>query len=153
LNPGRIWYWSCKAYQKKLKPVAWALKTFNYFFFRCILPFQAQIEKDIVLEHYGLGVCVHPNVTIGKGVTLYHHVSLAAETWVGSPHRIVIEDDVTIGAHAIVLGNNIRGIRIGKGATIGAGALVVRDVEPGQTVVTMPARPVRVESEKPASSE
>lgn len=149
MNPGFIWYLSCKAYQKRLLPIAWAMKTLNYFLFRAILPFQAQIEKDIIMEHYGLGVCVHPNVTLGHGVRLFHHVSLAAETWVGSPHRIVIEDNVTIGAHAIILGNNHAGIRIGKGAIIGAGAMVVRDVQPGQIVVALPSRPIRNGTELP----
>ncbi|BDI33112.1 hypothetical protein CCAX7_51630 [Capsulimonas corticalis] len=145
-NPARIWYFSCWAHQRKLKLLAKILKTVNYFCFRCLLPFEAQIQPDLKLEHLGLGVCVHPNVTIGRGVKLYHHVSLAAETWVGSPYRIVIEDDVTIGAHAIIVGNEHGGIVIGKGAKVGAGALVVKDVAPGQVVVAMPARPVRTES-------
>lgn len=66
-------------------------------YFHRILPFQAQIERDISLDHDALGTVVHPNVTLGHRVRLYHHVTLATETWVGSEHRIVVEDDATVG--------------------------------------------------------
>ena len=48
----------------------------------------------------------------------------------------VLERRVSIGSGAVILG----GVRIGEGATIGAGAVVTRDVPPGTTVVGSPAR-------------
>lgn len=53
------------------------------------------------------------------------------ETW--------IEDDVAIGSGATIM----CGLRIGHGAVVGAGAVVIRDVPPGATVVGNPARVVR----------
>lgn len=50
-----------------------------------------------------------------------------------------IEDDVWIGARAIIL----PGVRIGTGSVIGAGAVVSRDVPPGAIAVGNPARAVR----------
>jgi serine O-acetyltransferase len=94
------------------------------------------------LRHWALGVVVHPQVRIGKNVVIFHQVTLAGETWIGSPYRIVIEDNVSIGAGAIVIGNNLSDLRIGKGAKIGAGAVVVSDVGSNQTVVGIPARPI-----------
>jgi len=61
----------------------------------------------------------------------------------GSESRILIEDDVVIGAYAIVLGNDRGGIRIGRGAIIGAGAIVNRSVAPGLAVIAMPDRAVK----------
>ena len=51
---------------------------------------------------------------------------------------ISIGDRVFLGQRCVVLG----GVTIGDGATVGAHAVVTRDVAPGQTVVGIPARPV-----------
>ncbi|HYZ71432.1 MAG TPA: DapH/DapD/GlmU-related protein [Chthoniobacterales bacterium] len=122
--------------------VAKLLKLVNYGLFKCLLPYEAELAGEVDMRHWALGVVVHPQVRIGKNVTIYHGTTLAAETWIGSSHRIIIEDDVFIGTGVVVLGKNTESLRIGKGAKIGAGAVVTGDVEPGQTVVGIPARPV-----------
>ena len=50
--------------------------------------------------------------------------------------RTVVEDRASIGTGATILG----GVRIGHGATVGAGAVVTKDVHAGATVVGNPAR-------------
>lgn len=150
MNPVMFWRWSCWAYRKRLFVLARLLKTVNFLVFHAILPFQAEIEKDLQLEHYGLGIVVHPNVKIGRRVKIYHHVTLAAESAVGSEHKIVIGDDVVIGAGAIVIARSNRGLHVGDGARIGAGAVVTGDVLPGQTVVGSPARPLPLKSHRTA---
>lgn len=57
---------------------------------------------------------------------------------------IVIEDDVWVGTNAIILS----GVRIGKGAVIGAGAVVTKPVPPGAIVVGNPARIVKRRGEQ-----
>ena len=51
----------------------------------------------------------------------------------------IVEDGVSIGSNATIL----CGLRIGRGAMIGAGAVVTGDVAPGATVAEVPARAVR----------
>jgi len=52
---------------------------------------------------------------------------------------IIIEDDVWIGFNSVIL----KGVRIGRGAIIGAGSLVVKDVEPWTVNVGNPLRCVK----------
>jgi acetyltransferase-like isoleucine patch superfamily enzyme len=57
---------------------------------------------------------------------------------------IVIEDDVWLGASAVITD----GVRVGKGAVVAAGAVVVKDVPPHTVVAGVPARPVKTIDEQ-----
>jgi acetyltransferase-like isoleucine patch superfamily enzyme len=95
----------------------------------------------------GVRIHDHAPVIIGQHVRLGPNVSLlteghdtdAVERRKGDVFALPIEigDDVWIGAGATVLG----GVKIGDGAVIGAGSLVCKDVEAGQVVVGVPAKP------------
>jgi acetyltransferase-like isoleucine patch superfamily enzyme len=50
--------------------------------------------------------------------------------------KVVIDDEVWIGEHACIL----CGVRIGRGAVVGANAVVTRDVPPGAIVGGVPAK-------------
>ncbi len=53
----------------------------------------------------------------------------------GEDREVIIEDDVFIGARSVIL----KGVRIGKGAIVGAGSVVVRNIPPGSIVAGNPA--------------
>ena len=55
-----------------------------------------------------------------------------------TPGKVFIEDDVWIGANCVITPN----VRIGRGAIIGAGAVVTRDVEPYAIMGGVPARKI-----------
>jgi serine O-acetyltransferase len=76
------------------------------------------------------GVVAGENLWIHTGVVIGHQVG--GGNW-GAP---VIGDDVIIGTGAKLLGP----IRVGDGARIGAGAVVIRDVPAGHVAVGVPAR-------------
>jgi len=92
------------------------------------------------------GVAIGHRVFVGHGVMFVNDLHPHACNPDGSVQgpgdwtlvQTWIEDDVSIGSGATILG----GVRVGKGAMIGAGAVVTRDVAPGVTVVGNPARPV-----------
>jgi len=90
-------------------------------------------------------------ISIGNNVTISHDVAFLTHdgaTWVfrRQPEyrglmrfgRIDIEDDCFIGARAILM----PGIRIGRRAIVGAGAVVTRSVPPNTVVAGVPARPI-----------
>ena len=75
---------------------------------------------------------------IGAGTVLAGVVEPASAT------PVVIEDDVVIGANAVV----IEGVRVGRGAVVAAGAVVIDDVPAGAVVAGSPARIVKMKDEK-----
>lgn len=87
------------------------------------------------------GVSIGSRVLIAANVIITsraHPVELPR--WgVNEDARVVIEDDVWIGAGAVVL----PGVTIGRGAVVAAGAVVTRSVAPRTVVAGVPARPIR----------
>jgi len=148
--PARLWAMSRWLYRRRAVTAAKLVKAVNFYLHHTLLPFQAEVGSGVSVEHHGLGVVMHPNVTIGDRVKIWHQVTLAAETQPGSPHRIRIEDDVVLGTGASVIGRGDEDLVIGRGATVGAGAVVTRSVPAGAVVVGVPARPRDVDARIPA---
>ena len=96
------------------------------------LDYQTPVGPGLAL-HHGVGLVVHQRAKIGAGCVLRHGVTIGEKRAGGACP--VLEDGVETGAYAILLG----GIRVGAGALVGAGAVVVRDVEAGDIVAGNPA--------------
>lgn len=138
LSPERLWLLSIALQERgHRRPAVW-IKNLNSALYHNSLPPGASICSDIRLGHHGFGTVIHTNVVIGRRVKIWHNVTIAMRGGSKSTHRIVIEDDVTIGANSVVISPYRRDLRIGRGARIGAGAVVSRDVPPGCTVVSAP---------------
>jgi maltose O-acetyltransferase len=112
----------------------------------CVGPGGVLRIGDDVLLNYGTSVAVESQVTIGNRVLVGTYVMIVDNDFHDPHHRsrhpagspIVIEDDAWIGSKASVL----KGVRIGRGAIVGAGAVVTRDVEALAIVAGVPARRV-----------
>jgi serine O-acetyltransferase len=97
----------------------------------------AVIGRRFFIDH-GMGVVIGETAEVGDDVMLYHQVTLGGRSNARGKRHPTVEDGVTFGAGARVLGP----IHIGAGAEIGANAVVVRDVPKGAVVVGIPGRVV-----------
>ncbi len=103
----------------------------------------ARIGPGIFIDH-GSGVVIGETAEIGENVTLYQGVTLGGTGFQAGKRHPTVEDNVTIGSGAKLLGP----ITIGHGAKVGANSVVVENVPPSSTVVGNPGHPVRVEGRK-----
>jgi len=142
-TPEWLWRVSIQLNSWGFKPIAKLTKIANYLLHRTLLPVEAVVGERVRLEHYALGIVMHPNVSIGDDVRIYHHVTIAGEMPLDAPERVVIGNRVTIGVNAVIMPSGFRGLSIGDDAVIGAGAVVTKDVPPRAIMVGVPARVLR----------
>ena len=106
----------------------------------------AKIGKNLFIDH-GMGVVIGETSDIGDNVTIYHMVTLGgiAPSINSNDQRNIkrhptIKEDVVIGSGAQVLGP----IVVGRGARIGANAVITKDVSENAVMVGIPARSVGI---------
>jgi serine O-acetyltransferase len=103
----------------------------------------AEIGPGCFIDH-GMGVVIGETTEIGTDVTLYQGVTLGGTGFAAGKRHPTIEDDVTIGSGAKLLG----AVVIGAGAKIGANTVVIHDVPAEATVVGIPGHAVRIAGRK-----
>ena len=109
---------------------------FNRVVFSCDIPPKTEIGEGTFFSHSGLGVVINGASKIGKNCRILQNVTIGGRGSHGVP---VIEDNVTIGACACVIG----GITVGHDSVIGAHAVVLKDIPPYSIVVGNPAKVVK----------
>src|SRR5271170_724112 len=103
----------------------------------------ASIGEGLFIDH-GVGLVIGETAEIGNDVTLYQGVTLGGTGFAGGKRHPTVQDNVTIGSGAKLLGP----ITIGHGAKIGANSVVITDVPPNTTVVGNPGHPVRIDGRR-----
>lgn len=104
----------------------------------------AKIGRRLFIDH-GFSV-VGETAEIGDNVTIYQNVTLGGTNPTGGvagKRHPTLEDGVIVGSGAQILGP----ITVGKGARIGANAVVTKDVAPGAVMIGIPAKPMLMDAE------
>jgi len=106
----------------------------------------ARMGKGIMLDH-ATGLVIGETAVVGDNVSILQSVTLGGTGKDEGDRHPKIGDGVLISAGAKILGN----IRVGEGAKVGAGSVVLQDVPPHTTVAGVPAKIVgRPTTDQPA---
>jgi tetrahydrodipicolinate N-acetyltransferase len=115
---------------------------------------QVEIGKNAIIM---MGAMINIGSVVGEGTMIDMNVVLGGRATVGknchigagsvlagvieppSAKPVVVEDDVVVGANAVIL----EGVTVGQGAVVAAGAVVTEDVPPMTVVAGTPARVIK----------
>ena len=109
-----------------------------------ILNIGAEVGEGTMID---MGAVLGGRATVGRNCHVGAGAVLAGVIEPASATPVIVEDNVLIGANAVV----IEGCRIGHDAVVAAGAVVVSDVQPNTVVAGCPARVIKVKDDKTAS--
>lgn len=103
----------------------------------------AVIGRRVFIDH-GMGVVIGETSVIGDDCLIYKGVVLGGTTSQPTKRHPTVGKGVTIGSNACILG----AVKVGDGARIGSGSVVIKDVDDCATVVGLPGRTVSKEQQK-----
>ena len=108
-----------------------------------IINIGAVIKEGTMID---MGAVLGGRAIVGKNCHIGAGAVLAGVIEPASAVPVVVEDNVLIGANAVV----IEGVRVGEGAVVAAGAVVIEDVPPHTVVAGTPARVKKKKDEQAA---
>lgn len=122
-------------YRRRMYVLARIVSHTSRFFTQIEIHPGAKIGRHFFIDH-GSGVVIGETAEIGDNVLIYQGVVLGGTSLQKKKRHPTIGNEVVIGAGAVLLGP----IRVGDGAKVGAGSVVIHDVPAEKTVVGVPAR-------------
>ena len=109
-----------------------------------IINIGAVIGEDTMID---MGAVLGGRATVGARCHVGAGAVLAGVVEPASATPVILEDDVLVGANAVV----IEGVHIGKNAVVAAGSVVISDVPDNAVVAGVPAKVIKMKDEKTAA--
>ena len=109
-----------------------------------VLNIGAEVGEGTMID---MGAVLGGRATVGRNCHIGAGAVLAGVIEPASATPVIVEDNVMVGANAVIL----EGCRVGHDAVVAAGAVVTQDVPPFAVVAGCPARIIKVKDEKTAS--
>jgi serine O-acetyltransferase len=139
-----LWRMSMWCHRRGFSVGARFFKAIIFVLFGSILEPEVRLEGHVNFAHRGLGVVIHGSTVLGDWVQIWQYVTIASnnDKENAATTGVRVGRGAVIGAHAIVMCPHGRTLTIGEGAVIGVGALVVDDVPARARVLAEPSRVV-----------
>ncbi|MCW2543126.1 MAG: hypothetical protein JWM40_678 [Frankiales bacterium] len=139
----------CRLIYVQKRPVIGKVASMIVQAFGVYLPRVVPVGPGLCLPHATTGLVVNYRARIGSNVTIYHNVTLGrADGYNPIPDPpipgFVIEDDVVLCAGAVLLAGRDVELVIGRGAVVGANAVVTESIPPGEIWAGVPAKRIRM---------
>ncbi|HEX5852218.1 MAG TPA: hypothetical protein VFY36_03910 [Solirubrobacteraceae bacterium] len=138
----RLWKMSMWCHRHGYRRAARVFKTLIFLGFGALLEPEVRLEGHVNFAHRGLGVVIHGTTVLGDWVQIWQYATIASSNDKDTAMHtgVRVGRGAVIGAHALIMCPSGRTLTIGEEAVIGAGAIVVDDVPAGATVLAQPSR-------------
>ena len=134
-------------YRHKLFFIARLISQLSRFFTGIEIHPGAKIGKGVFIDH-GMGVVIGETAVVGDDCVIYHGVTLGGVSGGTKKRHPTLENNVTVGAGAKILGS----FTVGANSKIAANSVVLKPIPKNATAAGVPAKIVKINGKK-ASSE
>ncbi|MEM6517318.1 MAG: DapH/DapD/GlmU-related protein [Bacteroidota bacterium] len=142
MNAYKIYRLAHLLYLSKIPLLPSILKLFIFLIYNSSIPYQAKIGKNSHFAYGGIGVVIHKKSIIGNNCKIGANVTVGGRS--GHPELPKIGNNVYLATGCKILGP----ITIGDNVTVGANAVVIKDVPDNAVVAGIPAKIIRIENDK-----
>lgn len=118
------------------------------------IPLEVLTRGDLIIQHGGIGIVIHPGVRVGANVMVMQGVTIGrADPWEddtrGLEPTVRVEDHAVLGAGATVIFRSEAPLTIAEGSVVGANAVLIDSTGPWEIWAGNPAR--KIGTRDPAS--